>query len=180
VLALLGLVALAGCGWDDEVGASRQLAMARPPVALPKPPPPPRADFVEVFKSRRKMVLQQDGKVLKTYSIMLGLNPVGHKQRQGDKRTPEGDYIIDYRNDRSSFYLSLHIDYPNTRDILAGIDRRERDLGGAIFIHGMGFAYDAALYIGEDWTNGCIAVTNAAMDEIWTLVPDGTPIRIHP
>jgi murein L,D-transpeptidase YafK len=178
-LLLLGLVALAGCAWDEEV-APRQVAMIRPPAAMPTPPPPPRADLVEVFKSRRQMVLQQDGKVLRSYRVMLGLNPVGHKQRQGDKRTPEGEYIIDFHNPRSRFYLSLHIDYPNARDILAGIERGERDLGGAIFIHGMGFASDAALYVGDDWTDGCIAVTNAQMDEIWRLVPDGTPIRIHP
>jgi murein L,D-transpeptidase YafK len=153
--------------------------MIRVPEA-PAKPRPPQADFVEVFKSRRQMLLRQEGRVLKTYPVMLGLNPVGHKQREGDKRTPEGDYIIDYRNPKSAFFLSLHINYPNEKDRLAGLARGETRLGGLIFIHGMGFAGDAPLYVGENWTDGCIAVTNDHMAEIWQLVPDGTPIRIHP
>jgi murein L,D-transpeptidase YafK len=177
-VVLLGLLAVGGCGWEDELRPPTQVAVFRPPPA--PVPAPPRADLVEVFKSRRLMLLHQDGDVLKTYRIMLGLNPIGHKQRQGDKRTPEGRYIIDYRNPKSAFYRSLHISYPNTVDWLAGQARQEADLGGAIFIHGMGFARDAPLYVGEDWTDGCIAVTNDAMAEIWRLVPDGTPILIHP
>lgn len=149
----------------------------RPPAP---PAPAPRADLVEVFKARRLMLIEQDGRVLKAYRVMLGLNPVGHKQREGDKRTPEGDYFIDYRNPNSRFFLSLHISYPSAGDILAGFRRGERHLGGDIFIHGMGFAPDAPLYVGRDWTDGCIAVTNEDMAEIWRLVPDGTPIRIHP
>jgi murein L,D-transpeptidase YafK len=176
-LVLLAMLAMAGCAWNDEPPAP-QLAMVHPPAA--PAPPPPRADFVEVFKSRRQMVLHQGSKVLATYRVMLGLNPSGHKQREGDKRTPEGDYVIDFRNPQSRFYRSLHINYPNRADVMAGNDRHEAKLGGDIFIHGMGFASDVGLYVGEDWTNGCIAVTNAEIEEIWRLVPDGTPIRINP
>jgi murein L,D-transpeptidase YafK len=176
---VLGIVALAGCAWDDEL-SRQQVAMIRPPAVAPAPPSPPRADLVEVFKGRRQMVLEQNGRVLKTYPIMLGLNPVGPKLRQGDKRTPEGEYFIDYRMPSSRFYRGLHISYPNAADIDAGQARGESDLGGDIFIHGMGFSPDAPAYVGSDWTYGCIAMTNDALDEVWQLVPDGTPIRIHP
>jgi murein L,D-transpeptidase YafK len=173
---LLALVQLASCGWDDE--PRPQVAVVRP---LPAPEPSERADLVEVFKAERRMVLKQGGKVIRSYAIMLGGNPFGHKLMEGDRRTPEGRYIIDWRNPNSAFHRSLHIDYPNTRDILAGIERGQTaSLGGMIMIHGMGHSPDAPLYIGTDWTNGCIAVTNPEMDEIWALVPDNTPIWIHP
>jgi murein L,D-transpeptidase YafK len=179
LLLAAGLFALAGCGWDDDLRPQTQVAVFRPPPA-PALPPEVRADLVEVYKSRHLMLLKDDGAVLRRYRVMLGLNPVGHKQREGDKRTPEGLYLLDYRNPQSHFYRSLHISYPNAADIVSGRARGEARLGGDIFIHGMGFAYDAPLYVGMDWTDGCIAVTNREMAEIWTLVPDGTPIRIYP
>lgn len=173
---LLALAALAACGWEDE---------PRPQVAVLRPAPPPepveRADLIEVYKAQRRMVLKQDGEILRAYPIMLGRNPVGHKLMEGDKRTPEGRYIIDWRNPDSAFHKSLHISYPSTQDMLAKLDRGQAaSLGGLIMIHGMGHSPDAPLYVGLDWTDGCIAVTNPEMDEIWRLVPDGTPIWIHP
>jgi murein L,D-transpeptidase YafK len=174
---LLALGALAGCA--DEPVARPQVAVVRP---MPQPEPEPeRADAVEVFKAQRKLVLKQDDAVIRTYTVMLGRNPVGHKLQQGDKRTPEGRYIIDWRNPNSAFHKSLHISYPNTADILAKIDRGQSvSLGDMIMIHGMGYHPDAPLYVGLDWTDGCIAVTNPQMEEIWHLVPDGTPIWIYP
>ena len=116
------------------------------------------------------MVLLRGEKVLRTYRIALGWAPVGAKQREGDGRTPEGRYTIDWRNPRSKYHLSLHISYPSAADVerarAAGVDP-----GGEIMIHGGG---------GEgDWTQGCIAVTDAEMDEIWGLVEDGTAVEIE-
>jgi len=118
---------------------------------------------------------------LKTYKISLGTSPVGPKQQQGDHKTPEGHYVIDRRNPKSRFYRSLHIAYPDAND-------RERaaqsgvDPGGDIMIHGLpnGFGWLGDIHLVLDWTDGCIAVTDEQMDEIWRAVPDGTPIEIKP
>lgn len=178
-ILLLGIAALGGCA-SEPPPVVTQTAMVRP-APPPPPPAPPKADLIEVFKSQRKMVLIDDGAVLRSYRIMLGGNPVGHKLQEGDRRTPEGRYIIDWRNPNSAFHKSLHISYPSTRDVLAKIERGQTaSLGGMIMIHGMGHRPDAHLYIGYDWTDGCIAVTNEEIEEIWDLVPDGTPIIIHP
>ncbi len=134
-----------------------------------------RADRVIINKARREMLLLRGQSVLRSYRIALGPNPVGHKQQEGDGRTPEGQYVIDRRNLKSRYHLSLHISYPNPRDIecarLLGVAP-----GGDIMIHGWkdGQARDT------DWTQGCIAVTDGEMDEIWSLVPDGTAIEILP
>jgi murein L,D-transpeptidase YafK len=141
----------------------------------------PRADRVVVLKKDRTLILYSNGTELKRYKVALGGNPVGPKQRQGDSRTPEGTYMLDFRNEHSSFYKSLHISYPNPAD-------RERarragvSPGGDIFLHGLPNGYGAigAAHRLHDWTNGCIAVTNAEIDEIWNLVPNGTPIEIRP
>ncbi len=139
-----------------------------------------RADFVLVDKSQRILWVYQDGAPIRTYpGLQFGDAPTGHKRFQGDERTPEGHYTIDYGNDRSSYYLSLHITYPNARD------RRDaaaqgRSPGGLIFIHGQpnGLPFDAR--VPGDWTDGCIALSNAEIAELWSLVPDGTPIEIRP
>ncbi len=142
-----------------------------------------KADKVLVQKSARKMHLLRDGKIFKTYRISLGANPVGHKQQQGDSRTPEGTYVLDYRNRHSKFYKSIHLSYPNAED-RANARRRGVNPGGAIFIHGSpndvtnGIAQ--SFMKSTDWTDGCIAVNNSEMDEIWRLVRDGTPITIEP
>ncbi len=134
-----------------------------------------RADRILVHKSRREMVLLSGQALLRSYSIALGPHPVGHKEREGDGRTPEGLYQIDWRNPNSRFHLSLHISFPNETDVQRA---RERGVspGGDIMIHGLKDGERRA----SDWTQGCIAVTDAEMDEIWRLVPDGTVIEILP
>lgn len=140
-----------------------------------------KADEVLVLKSKRLLYLLADGEVIREYSIGLGGNPKGHKQREGDKRTPEGRYVIDYRNLESAYYLSLHISYPNEND-KARAEQQGVDPGGMIMIHGLPnkLGWATLLFKGRDWTDGCIAVTNSEMDEIGDLVPNGTPIEIRP
>jgi L,D-peptidoglycan transpeptidase YkuD (ErfK/YbiS/YcfS/YnhG family) len=139
------------------------------------------ADKVLIEKQERRLTLLSEGDVIKTYKIALGTNPVGPKERQGDNKTPEGTYIIDSRNSRSDFHLSLHISYPNAKDKM-----RAKELGvspgGDIMIHGIknGFAWVGASHSNIDWTNGCIAVTNEEMEEIFKLVPIGTTVEIRP
>lgn len=138
-------------------------------------------DRVVVIKSDRELRLIRSGRTIETYRISLGRDPSGDKIAAGDNRTPEGRYTLDWRNPESEYYKSIHISYPNERD------RREaRDWGlnpgGNIMIHGL--PNDAGewsfAFRGLDWTQGCIAVTNEAMDEIWARVPSGTPIEIRP
>jgi murein L,D-transpeptidase YafK len=138
-----------------------------------------RVDLVRVEKSRRQLQLIGGGKVMRSYAIALGGNPVGHKQREGDERTPEGRYMLDWRNPNSVAHKSIHISYPNADDSAAakalGVDP-----GGSIMIHGQpnGFGWLGRLLQLVDWTDGCIAVTNSDMDEVWAMVADGTPIEI--
>ena len=146
-----------------------------PPMAAPTD----RADEILVSKSDRRLDLLQDGEVIRSYTISLGAAPENHKQQEGDERTPEGSYVIDWRNQNSVAHLSLHISYPNEADI-AHADSLGVSPGGNIMIHGVlnGWGFLGPLHRMWDWTNGCIAVTNAEMQEIWSLVPDGTPITI--
>jgi len=138
------------------------------------------AEKVVVWKQQRKLELHRAGEVIRTYRVALGGAPVGHKTQQGDQKTPEGSYTIDFRNARSQFYKSLHISYPNAAD-RAQARRRRVHPGGDIFIHGLGRGSTVgAAHAERDRTLGCIAVTNEEIDEIWRLVPDGTPIEIHP
>ncbi|WP_197492728.1 L,D-transpeptidase family protein [Marinobacter sp. LQ44] len=136
---------------------------------------------VLVHKSERRLYLLSGEHEVRSYRISLGGNPLGHKLYEGDKRTPEGDYILDWRNANSDFYKSIHISYPNARDRELA-EAWGLDPGGSIMIHGLpNDAGDLAFaYTGLDWTEGCIAVTNEEMDEIWALVDNGTPIRILP
>src|SRR5690554_1533739 len=136
---------------------------------------------VVVNKAERRLHLLSGDQKVRSYRISLGGNPVGHKLYEGDSRTPEGDYTLDWRNPESDFYKSIHISYPSPRDRELA-EAWGLNPGGSIMIHGLpNEAGDLAFaYAGLDWTEGCIAVNNEDMDEIWTLVPDGTPIRIHP
>ena len=140
-----------------------------------------KADQVLVVKSQRTLTLLLHGKVLHTYKVALGGSPVGAKEQQGDHKTPEGHYILDRRNAKSRFYKSIHVSYPNDED-KHGTSQRGVAAGGDIMIHGLpnGFGWLGATHRALDWTDGCIAVTDAEMDEIWELVPDGTPIEIRP
>lgn len=141
----------------------------------------PHADYVVVKKSARTLVLIRQGRVIKAYKISLGREPVGPKEKAGDARTPEGDYLIDWRNPHSKFHLALHISYPGTGD-RSQAERGGYAPGGNIMIHGRPnwTGWIRALYEDRDWTDGCIALSNADMDEIWAAVPDGTPITILP
>jgi murein L,D-transpeptidase YafK len=132
-----------------------------------------RTDLVVVSKKKREMLLLRGESVLRTYRIALGPEPVGPKRQEGDGRTPEGRYTIDRRNARSKYHLSLHISYPDAAD-LARAREAGVDPGGDIMIHGL---RDGVRQEG-DWTQGCIAVTDEEMDEIWGLVGEGTPIWI--
>jgi murein L,D-transpeptidase YafK len=143
--------------------------------------PPLHADRVLVVKKDRTLQLLRGGKVMKTYKVALGGDPVGPKTRQGDHKTPEGVYVLDSRNAHSQFYKSIHISYPNERDRVAA-RRKGLSPGGDVFVHGLpkGYTWVGASHRMKDWTDGCIAVTNEEMDEIWRAVPDGTPIEIQP
>jgi murein L,D-transpeptidase YafK len=142
---------------------------------------PVQADKIVILKSARSMTLLSGGKALKTYKVALGSVPVGPKHVEGDHKTPEGDYVIDAKNAHSQFHLSLHISYPSAAD-----QQRARSLGarpgGAIMIHGLAkpFANLGPLHRQTDWTDGCIAVTNAEIEEIWKLVRVDTRVEIRP
>jgi murein L,D-transpeptidase YafK len=140
-----------------------------------------KADLVVVYKQQRILKLLSGGATLRQYPIALGFNPQGHKRWEGDGRTPEGAYRIDWRNERSGFHLSLHIDYPRPTDDLAA-SAISADPGRDIMIHGLpnGFTAHQIGHPSVDWTSGCIAVTNAEIEEIWRLVDDGTAVLILP
>jgi murein L,D-transpeptidase YafK len=139
-----------------------------------------KADHVVVLKQKRELRLMRGPKVLKSYPIALGFHPKGAKRWEGDGRTPEGTYRIDTRLAASRYHLALHISYPNAAD-QARAAARHLPPGGAIMIHGMPswFGRDD-LQFAADWTNGCIAVSNSAIEEIWQAVDDGTAIEIRP
>lgn len=137
----------------------------------------PEVTRVLVYKDKRKMYLMHHSEVLKVYDFELGFAPKGDKQVEGDGKTPEGNYLIDRRNPNSKFHLSIGINYPNARDI-AEAKALGKDPGGDIFIHGRPNAFKGRL--GDDWTAGCIAVTNREMEDVYAMVKDGTPISIYP
>jgi murein L,D-transpeptidase YafK len=171
------------------LGAAAAAWALRPREPLPNPLRNPE---IHVFKERRQLELISGGRVVRTYRIGLGSTPVGHKRRQGDRRTPEGRYFICNKNPRSQFYLSLQINYPNEQDAVEGladgvitaaqherivrasrqsrIPPAETRLGGEIFIHGHGS--------GSDWTWGCIALDDPEMKELFDAIPVGTPVVI--
>jgi murein L,D-transpeptidase YafK len=138
-----------------------------------------RASFILVDKSDRTLTLFADGAVLKTYTgIQFGDTPMGHKQFEGDERTPEGRYTIDTRNPNSAYHLSLRISYPNAAD-RAFAAAQGRSPGGDIFLHGQPNGMPAGRVLG-DWTDGCIAFSNDEIEELWGAIPDDTPIEIRP
>ncbi len=137
------------------------------------------ADKVLIEKKARRLTLFKNGRSLKAYRVALGPNPEGKKVEEGDKRTPEGTYVIDRRKERSSYHRALHISYPNPDDI-AQAKARGVSPGGDIMVHGLpnGLGFFGKLHVKRDWTLGCIAVTNSEIDEIWRVVPDGTTVEI--
>ncbi len=138
-------------------------------------------DRIVIEKGNRTLKLMHGDAVAKSYRVALGPEAKGHKQCQGDNRTPEGRYIIDSRNRNSRYHRALRISYPNSADVRAA-RKRGCDPGGAIMIHGLpnGYGWIGGAHTSFDWTEGCIAVTNEQIEEIWKLVPDGTPVEIKP
>jgi murein L,D-transpeptidase YafK len=142
---------------------------------------PGKADRVLILKAQHELRLMRGETVLKAYPIALGPHPRGAKRQKGDGRTPEGSYVIDGRLDRTPYHLALHISYPGPSD-LAEAALAHVSPGGEIFIHGMParFGHTDPVRFLRDWTNGCIAVGNIAIEEIWRAVDDGTPVEIRP
>ena len=143
-------------------------------------------DEVHVYKAQRQVQVLQKGVVIKTYAMRLGFAPIGHKTTEGDGKTPEGSYTLDWRNPNSQFYKSLHISYPNAND-KAQARARGVSAGGDVMIHGSSNLPQGkpqqAMYDylpREDWTHGCVAVSNQDMDELWAHVKNGTKIVIYP
>jgi len=138
-------------------------------------------DLVRVIKSERKLMLFSEGRVIHEFKVALGGKPKGHKQQEGDKRTPEGRYMLDYKKADSAFYKAIHISYPNPDDV-ASAKKRGVSPGGQIMIHGQqnGLGWFGFLSQRRDWTDGCIALKNGEMDVVWNLVKEGTQVEILP
>jgi len=140
-----------------------------------------RATRVEINKASRQLNLFRGSEVIKSYPVSLGFSPTGHKAKEGDGRTPEGLYAAEFKNARSRFHLALRVSYPNAEDRRIA---REHGVsaGSDIMIHGLpnGLSWLDHLHLSRDWTDGCIAVTNREIEEIWRLVATGTPIEIRP
>jgi murein L,D-transpeptidase YafK len=152
------------------------LAISLPALALDK------IDAVLVKKSERALYLLREGKVVKQYPVMLGPRPKGHKLMEGDERTPEGKYTLDRKNPNSRFYKSIRVSYPNGND-LQRAQRFNVDPGNNIMIHGMKNGWSEKTMARAEkfnWTDGCIALRNSDMDELWEVVDVGTPIEILP
>jgi murein L,D-transpeptidase YafK len=165
-LAVLGITTLLGSAAAEE----------RAPAAVPD-----HADYVVVDKSDRKLILYKAGRILREFDVSLGQMPSGPKQREGDFRTPEGKYYLAGRNVNSDFFLSIHVSYPNDTD-RARARAEGVDPGGQIMIHGLPNEpkYDLRHYQDTDWTDGCIAVSNSDMVDIWLMTRESTPIEIRP
>ena len=140
-----------------------------------------KADNVLVLKSEKRLYLIRDGERFASYPVTFGGQPTGHKQQQGDQRTPEGSYILDYKNPYSKYYKAIHISYPNKQDRINAA-RLGVDPGGDIMIHGQPNGWEWASPVTQlfSWTDGCIALTNENMDILWNSIDPGTPIEIRP
>jgi murein L,D-transpeptidase YafK len=143
--------------------------------------PAQKADSILILKKDHKLELLAKGKVIRTYDVALGRGGLAPKEREGDGRTPEGHYVIDSRNEASAYHRALHVSYPNAEDRLRAA-KLGVSPGGAIMIHGLpnGVRWIGPAHRLYDWTLGCIAVTDSEIDEIWELVPVGTPVEIRP
>ena len=171
----LVLLFAAGAARPDALPNTQPLAQSASAESLPV------VDRVLVHKAERRLLLMHGGNVVRSYHVALGLSPVGQKERSGDFRTPEGSYRLERRNARSDYFLSIKVSYPNKED-LKRAHARHWDAGGSIMIHGLPnqLKHDPDYYLNHDWTDGCIAVSNADMVEIWMLTPDDVPIDIVP
>ncbi|MBQ8104933.1 MAG: L,D-transpeptidase family protein [Afipia sp.] len=140
-----------------------------------------RATRVEVNKSARQLNLFRGSEIIRSYKVSLGFSPTGHKAKEGDGRTPEGLYAAEFKNARSRFHLALRVSYPNAEDRKTAQGYGVSP-GSDIMIHGLpnGLGWLNRLHLNHDWTDGCIAVTNSEIEDIWRLVAPGTPIEIRP
>jgi len=163
----LSLIAFAGLAPGRAPGASAHALV--------------QAESVLVVKSERRLYLLHDGQVFRSYKVVLGLSPNGPKEREGDYRTPEGRYVLDLRNPHSDYFLAIHVSYPNDADE-ASARRHGWRTGGSIMIHGLPNVPRRPLsfYRSADWTDGCIALSNEDMLELWLLTGPDTPIEIRP
>ncbi len=153
----------------------------KPPQASQRASASKSVDKILVIKSARRLELISDGKVIRSYRISLGKQPKGPKLQEGDKRTPEGLYWVDWRKRSDKFNLAMHINYPNVSD--AAKARREGvNPGSMIMIHGTPDSEEnpEELFHTLDWTDGCIAMKNYEMREVWSMVKDGTMVEIRP
>lgn len=169
ILMTLGLLATSLARADSMAGLAGPAGMLQP------------VDRVVVQKSSRRMELYRNGALVASYKISLGLQPVGQKQREGDYRTPEGRYQLTRRNAQSDFFLAVQVSYPEPADI-ALARKRGWAPGGSIMVHGLPnlLKYSRERYLGTDWTDGCIALSNEDMLDFWLLTGAGTPIEIRP
>ena len=182
-LALLPLIGMiAACAAPQRETASAppaQPPLAREAARITSAPRLAQVDYLIVDKSERLMVAYAGGQPVKAWrGLQLGDAPVGHKQFEGDERTPEGRYVIEGRNPASAYHLSLKVSYPNAQD-RAFAQAQGRSPGGDIFLHGQPNGLPFGRVPG-DWTDGCIALSNAEIAELWRIVPDGTVIEIRP
>lgn len=181
-LALLPLLALAACAApprDEAQAPASPPLLAREAARIVPQRPVTTVDYLIVDKSERLMVAYAGGQPVRAWrGLQFGDQPQGHKQFEGDERTPEGRYVIEGRNPRSAYHLSLKISYPNAAD-RAFARAHGRSPGGQIFLHGQPNALAFGRMPG-DWTDGCIALANAEIEELWRIVPDGTVIEIRP
>ncbi len=152
-----------------------------PAPRLPEPLPPltGQIDRILIEKEARRLTVFREGVALRTYPVALGFAPEGDKVRQGDGRTPEGKFRIDRRNAQSKFHLSLGINYPQQDDLIRA-SAGGYDPGGDIFIHGQPNAFFGKATLRHDWTAGCIAVSDAEIEELWRVTPIGTEVEIRP
>jgi murein L,D-transpeptidase YafK len=186
------LLGVSGAAWCDT--GSPTIDDSSTPAPSPAAPFPatavapaglsasmPVADQIIVHKSERRLYLMRHGEVLRSYRVALGLMPEGPKERAGDFRTPEGHYQLTRRNSRSDYFLSIQVSYPNDQDM-----RRARhdhvDPGGSIMLHGLpnSLRHSPEYYAKSDWTDGCIAMSDSDMVELWMMTQDNTPIEILP
>ena len=191
VLCLVASIALAEPGSDtgNVTPATTQVITDAASGQRPGSLPPsvnftsvlPVADEVVVHKSERRLYLMRHGEVLRSFRVALGLMPEGPKEREGDFRTPEGRYLLTRRNPRSDYFLSIQVSYPNEQDLLRA-KRNHSDPGGAIMLHGLPntLHHTPDYYAQADWTDGCIAMADSDMVELWLMTRDSTPIEILP
>jgi murein L,D-transpeptidase YafK len=141
----------------------------------------PAISLVRVIKSEHKLQLFSGATLVHEFHVVFGANPKGHKVQEGDERTPEGTYVLDYKKSDSAFYRAIHVSYPNTKDI-ARSQAQGLKPGGQIMIHGQKNGWGWLSFISQrfNWTNGCIALTNHDMDLVWKFVHEGTPIELLP